>query len=272
MAEIKFHANKDGLGADPPAESDVTLIRHDKGSGLGFFGDGFGISVPVHSWQDSTFVTNHDGTDNDIKCSNTKYYTDDDTIFNGSGIRHDGVAVTDNTSGTPNRYAPLNIRFTHDEKVSVKSCRLRIFDRKDIAKQASGVTVNAIEFRHPHYKEGLNENSGVLSLRGQPGEPGLGAELANGETNFGWVNFEENGNTGPLVELVCTPSPGLSGLNTNGDEQLPPTLPGENIQWLTSEGTLHQSKQHDWYIGLTASPDSIGSKTDFGLYFTLEYF
>ena len=121
MAEIKFHANRDGLGADPPAEADVTLIRHDKGSGLGFFGDGFGISVPVNSWQDSTFVTNHDGTDNDIKCSNTKYYTDDDTIFNGSGIRHDGVAVTDNTSGTPNRYAPLNIRFTHDEKVSVKS-------------------------------------------------------------------------------------------------------------------------------------------------------
>jgi hypothetical protein len=29
--------------------------------------------------------------------------------------------------------------------------------------------------------------------------------------------------------------------------------------------------RHDWYVALSAEPNTIGSKTQYGLYFTLEY-
>ena len=32
-----------------------------------------------------------------------------------------------------------------------------------------------------------------------------------------------------------------------------------------------QYTQHDWYVAISASPDSIGSKTQYGLYVELEY-
>jgi hypothetical protein len=46
-------------------------------------------------------------------------------------------------------------------------------------------------------------------------------------------------------------SPGLSGTSVNG--------PGTS------------GIRHDWYCGLSSSPESIGSKTSFGLYVSLEY-
>lgn len=58
--------------------------------------------------------------------------------------------------------------------------------------------------------------------------------------------------TGSSVILTMTAiSPGTSGLSPNGPS--------------TSD------TQHDWYGAITVSPDSIGSKTNFGLYFELEY-
>ncbi len=261
MASITFHANTQ----DQAGDTDPTLIEHTANSGLGFFGDGFGISVPVESYQSSTFVTNANGTASGIKCGNTMYVSE-------SGLKHNGNIVAGETSGTPNRYAPLNIRFSHEEAVSVKNCKLRIFDRQDITKQASGVTTQVIEFRHPHYLEGNNLSSGSLLHRGVAGQPGLGA---NG---FKWCEFDDDNNVTAAHEVTFTPSPGISGLNTSANEgdgthsSLDATLPGGAIQYLTKEGDTHKSKQHDWYVGLSASPILIGSKTDYGLYFTLEYF
>jgi len=51
MAEIKFYGNILANDADK-------LIAHTAGSGLGFFGSTFGISVPVGSQQLTTWVTN----------------------------------------------------------------------------------------------------------------------------------------------------------------------------------------------------------------------
>lgn len=51
--------------------------------------------------------------------------------------------------------------------------------------------------------------------------------------------------------MTLTPSPGTSGLRPNG----PNTV----------------DAQHDWYVALSASPNSIGSKTNYGLYVTLEF-
>lgn len=257
MASITFHANTQ----DQAGDTDPTLIEHTANSGLGFFGDGFGVSVPVGSYQTATYVTNADGTSSGIKCGNTMYVS-------ASGLEHNGAAVTAGTSGTPNRYAPLNIRFTHSEAVSVKNCKLRIFDRNDITKQASGVTTKVVEFRHPHYIESFNASSGSLLHRGFAGQPGLGA---NG---FAWQSFVDDNNVTAAHEVTFTPSPGISGLNTSASETLPSEVPygGGTKQWLTNEGDTHKSTQHDWYVGMSASPNEIGSKTDYGLYFTLEYF
>jgi len=248
MAEITFHANQNGIAA----VDDPTLISHTSGSGLGFFGGGFGISVPVGQFQDSTYVTNSNGISSGIKVNNTKY--DTASVWSNSGVSHNG-GTTIGTSGMPNYYAPLNIRFSHtDEAVRVQNCVLRIFDRNDTTKQASGVTTQVFEVRHPHPVEAHNSQSGSLALRGV--------------SHFGWYEFDPEES---MTDLSFTDSPGISGLNTLAAETLPSGLPDGKVNWITKEGAAHDSTRHDWYVALSAAPDSIGSKTDYGLYFTLEY-
>lgn len=242
MAEIKFYANETSIAGGGAS----TEIKHTSGSGLGFFGGGFGISVPVGQFQDTTFVTNGDGTASGIRCKNTKYTS-------ASGVSANGANAI-GLSGMPNYYAPLNIRFTHTEPVRVQNCKLRIFDRNDISKQASGVTTKVYECRHPHPVEAHNGQSGTLAFRGV--------------TGFGWSEFDP---TEAQFDLSFTPSPGMSGLNTSAAETLPSGLADGTINWLTNQGVAHESARHDWYVALSASPDSIGSKTQYGLYFTLEY-
>jgi hypothetical protein len=52
-----------------------------------------------------------------------------------------------------------------------------------------------------------------------------------------------------IVDLVA--SPGLSGISPSGEDTV--------------------DTVHDWFIAISASPDSIGSKTQFGLYVETEY-
>lgn len=59
---------------------------------------------------------------------------------------------------------------------------------------------------------------------------------------------------GSSVIVDFAPSPGLSG-----------TLAGNG-----SNSTASVTR-HDWYAAISASPDSVGSKTLYGLYFQLEY-
>lgn len=250
MATITFHANN----FEAATNADASLIDHVEGSGLGFFGGGFGISVPVGSYQDSTWVTNGNGTEYDYQTQNTKYVP----ATGGSGLYFNGNTVDIGTSGTPNYYAPLNIRFTHDEYVATQNCKLRIFDRNNIARMQSGVTTQVYEIRHPHPTAVYETNQRALAHRGT--------------VNHSWTEYD------PVDELsfdlTLTSSPGQSGLNTNQtdvDDGLPSIGDGGFYNWLTSEGNAHTAKRHDWYLALSASPDSIGSKTDYGLYFTLEY-
>jgi hypothetical protein len=73
-----------------------------------------------------------------------------------------------------------------------------------------------------------------------------------------------------MADVAFTASPGPSGLNTSSDDTLAAD-DGAYLNWIAQSGASCRSTRHDWYIALSASPDSIGSKTDFGLYFTLEY-
>ena len=233
MADIKFYANLEiaATGDNP------TLIRHDLGSGIGFYGAGFGISVPVGQRQDSTFLTNSNGTVQGIKLQNTKWAS-------VSGVSHNGNTEIDNEK-IPNYYAPLNIRFTHEDEVRVQNCKLRIFDRNDINKQASGVTTYVYEVRHP---DGAETDTNVLVNRGEV-------------DSHGWKEYDP-GDT--MFNTTFTTSPGTSGTNAVQSDQ-------GKTGVLTTDGAAHVTQRHDWYVAMSAEPDSIGSKTDYGLYFTCEY-
>ena len=67
-----------------------------------------------------------------------------------------------------------------------------------------------------------------------------------------------------MTDFNLTPSPGTDGTNTTLND---PALPTAG----TTDGDTHNSLQHDWYLALSSEPDSIGSKTNYALYVTLEY-
>jgi hypothetical protein len=72
------------------------------------------------------------------------------------------------------------------------------------------------------------------------------SQTNNGSGSATWTHV-----FGSTVVLDLTASPGVSGNRPNGASTT--------------------DTDHDWYIALSASPDSIGSKTQFGLYVELEY-
>ena len=242
MAEIKFYGN-----LITASDSQGTYIDH-SASGIGFFGGDFGLSVPVDSWQDSTFITNSVGTERAEKLINTKFSST-------SGTKHNTTNEQDNRT-MPNHFAPLNIRFTHeDDAVRVKNCQLRIFDRDDITKNASGVHTYIYEIRHPSSSETTGK---ALNHRGT-------------RNDHKWNSFLYTaGLDNEVSPLNFTESPGMSGLNGNDTDDVADG-PLTGLTGATAEAEGHHSNRHDWYVALSASPTEIGSKTDFGLYFTVEY-
>jgi hypothetical protein len=149
-----------------------------------------------------------------------------------------------NNNNLPNYLCPLNVRFTHNEAVRVQNCKLRIFDRSNINNPASGVTTYVYESRHPSSLQ-VKTN---LSHRGR---------AANS-----WVEFDP---VTSVTDMIFTSSPGVSGTNTNTSDT------DTSLGYLTQDGSLHTSTRHDWYIALSSEPESIGSKTQYGLYFSVEY-
>lgn len=191
-------------------------IENLSGSGLGFYGAGFGYSVDVGSWQDTTFITNGAGTTQGPQVDNVKYMNIGSGIVNGASS---GIPLT----AIPNYLATLNIRFTHNSAVKTQNAKLRIYDRSQINNAASGVTTKVAELIHP----GLTQ------------------------TNDGSGDTTWNTPAGSAVIMDLVAAPGMSGLRPNG----PSTT----------------ADRHDWYVAISASPDSIGSKTQYGLYIELEY-
>jgi len=236
MADITFYGN--GVAGTETTDSDV--INHAGGSGVGFYGDDHGISVPIGSYQSSTFITNADGTNEGAQLHNSQW-------VNTSGVKADLLA-SKKLINMPNYLAPLNIRFANSEAVMVQNCKLLIFDRNDIGQHASGVITTVYENRHPH----------SLWSVGSLDQHGTGSSDGN------WDVYDSTGGGNPAY-MIFTDSPGTSGTNTNTSDN------GLTLGQLTEEGVTHRSLRHDWYISLSASPTTIGSKTDYGLYFTVEY-
>lgn len=93
-----------------------------------------------------------------------------------------------------------------------------------------------------------NDASGVTTQAAQLVNGGSGVD-ANGDasgTNTGWAALNGSG-----VTMTLLNSPGSGGLSPSG---------------ASTDDT-----RHDWYVTLSASPDSIGSKTAYGLFVELEF-
>ena len=132
----------------------------------------------------------------------------------------------------PNQLATLNIQFRNDTPVKTQNCVVRIFDRNNIDAPASGVHCMVAELIHP-WPTQAPAGSGDVTWSDLGGSGGL----INGYTYD------------PPLQLVN--SPGTSGTSVSGANTV--------------------SVQHDWYLAMSATPVSIGSKTQFGLYVSLEY-
>jgi len=190
-------------------------------SGMGFFGSGgFGASVAVGTYQDTTFITDGNGVDNGGQANNIKYTDAATGLISGTDY-----ALRD----IPNSYAPLNIRVNSDDgDINVRNVNLYIYDRVYPTHQPSGVTTQVAEIVHPtgDLSVGNNQGSGSLTWTFLQGAP-----------------------------LTLKQSPGISGLNAGASE---------------GSSTIADTG-HDWFIALSAMPQTIGSKTGYGLYVSLEY-
>lgn len=233
-AQIQFYANIQGSNTKE-------LINNGAGSGIGFYGNAFGVSVPVGTQQTTTFVTNSTGTDEGSQLNNTAQ-ADTTEGQNPGRVSINSSSAIDNDK-LPNYLCPLNVRFTNDSAVRVQNCKLRIFDRNDIGNNASGVATHVYEARHPS----TDQNVAQLQYRGR--------------NENSWVEFAD-GIT--MADMTFTPSPGVSGTNSLGE-----TDPA--VGYLTNEGASHESTRHDWYCALSSEPITIGSKTQYALYFSCEY-
>jgi len=91
-----------------------------------------------------------------------------------------------------------------------------------------------------------NEASGVTTKVAELIHPNTSQAVVSGSSDTTWTTPAGSG-----VTLTLLQSPGVSGERPLGNE--------------TSE------TQHDWYTVISASPDSIGAKTLYGLYVELEY-
>lgn len=134
----------------------------------------------------------------------------------------------------PNYLNTLNIRFEHTTAVKTQNATLRTYDRTSIDNPPSGCQIYVFESVHPWDES-------------QPTGP-----LGSGSTS--WKN---PGGSGGLIggvtydpPLALAASPGTSGLSPSGANTV--------------------DVRHDWYVGLTASPDTLSAHLA-GVYFSVEY-
>ena len=162
-----------------------------------------------------------------------------------------------NSAGTQEGLEIDNIKFTHNNSGI-------------IGPGASGVSSNLL--RIPNYQTTLNirlnhdsavkTQNGVVQIYDRvnttKAPSGVTCRIAEvvhpstlqsvtGSGSSTWVDASGNVSTLSIIS-----SPGTNGQRPNGAN--------------TSD------TQHDWYLALSASPKSVGSKTQFGLYVSLEYF
>jgi len=170
---------------------------------VGFYGAGFGLSVRVGEYNESTFRTVENGTSNGGSMPNLRF-------ANPTGAWVGGLIPARELREVNNSETTLRVRVNTDSAVATQNTRFRAFDKTNINNNPSGVTVRAAEIRKDNV-------------------------LVRGSGDSGWTTIAGSGS---VLSLDSRPD-------------------------LTT--------QKDFYIGLTVSPNSIGEKTQFALYFETEF-
>lgn len=157
----------------------LNSIAHLQGSGLGFYGSTFGSSVNLASWQDTTFITDANGTVAGAQANNIKW-------THGSSGMVNTVSGLD-LNKIPNYLATLNVRFTNGSAVKTQNAKLQCYDRTTLGTMTSGVTCRAVELIHPSILHTVPGSGGttwttmsggvILSGCYSPGVSGLKARL-----------------------------------------------------------------------------------------------
>ena len=139
MAEITFQTNMAATSIAPAASYTLS------GSGLGFFGTTAGSSVQIGSYQDTTYISNADGSVTKGAANNTKYVAS--TYPSGMAyVAEDGSAnYYMGLSGVKSHACTLGIQFGHTTAVKTQNVQLRIYDRTNINNPASGVNTKVAE-------------------------------------------------------------------------------------------------------------------------------
>jgi hypothetical protein len=163
MANISFYAANYG-------------ITNLGGSGLGFYGASFGSSVAVGSYQDTTFITDANGTIQNEQVNNIKWMHPSSGSING--------AAPVSLVSIPNYLATLNMRFTHSTAVQVQNWRVYAYDRTSYNNLPSGVTTKIAELIHTDT-----------------------VQNPNGSGDSTWIT-----NPGTGVTMYVSQSPGVSGI------------------------------------------------------------
>ena len=326
MAQIDFQL----LTQNTMVPSLTTL----SGSGLGFFGSTQGSSVQIGSFQDTTNVSNADGSVIKDSTNNIKYTT---SVFPSGRctMTSNGGTSTVGLSGVKSFQGTLGITFSHSTDVNAQNCQLRIYDRTNVNYPASGVNTKVAEvINHngsTYNSQGTNSQSSdavgsgdilwwgeqwpteivssnnyYINSQGVTFYNGTGATTVNGDSRLGQVTGDRAtvGGTGIVVPLLDSPGSGQRGLQKTYVRNSAATIPGLTFPKWTQycNSTARQSiffgssahnfgdgssatpasqkktfggtgidSHHTWSVALSASPLSIGSKEQYGLYVSLEY-
>ncbi len=105
---------------------------------LGFFGASFGFSIRVGEYNTTSFRTNANGTSNGSQVPNIKF-------ANSSGAFVGASLIAEELLEIENALATLNVRLNTDNPIKTQNSRFRAFDRVNINRNPSGVTIFAAE-------------------------------------------------------------------------------------------------------------------------------
>jgi len=308
------------------------------GSGLGFYGSGgFGTSVPLLSYQGSTYVTSADGTIQGPAAINVAY------IAPSACQATAGATATGLLSQLNSVNTTLVIHFDHTAAIKVQNAQLRIYDRNNINSPASGVITKVAEiinFNNSTFDYWNTTNAGSIFTGTVTGsgdalwwgapwpktimytpissdstnvnrpyyQNSVGVKFYNftdvqnsagsgnldqGVSGLTYPGYETVGGTGLIVPLLDSPGSGgrlmVSGTSTSVPlpkyaQYINPTAQttaggavGASVAFDsgTNIGRMYGGSgadlRHTWRVALSASPLSIGSKTQYGMYISLEY-
>jgi hypothetical protein len=161
-------------------------------------------------------------------------------ITNGTGSTEGPVCENTqwihSTSGNQSDAGEINLRY-----IPNRLATLNIRFHNDSAVKTQNAKLRIFDRSNIN-----NAASGVTTKVAELVHPAISQSVISNSSDATWST---PAGSADVMSLVT--SPGVSGERQNGDET--------------------SSKTHDWYTVISASPDSIGAKTLYGLYVELEY-